>query len=85
MIELGDSVIIKCQSNSIPKWSLNDEELPHNALEFKETFRSFLNTQIILLKNIEIKNKGHYECAGTTETGEDFVSHVLIKILGQLT
>ena len=74
IVKNGEDAMIKCLSSTTPKWSHNEDYLPPNV--------RYSTEQSITIVQAEVSNKGYYECAGTTESGENFFSEALLKVRG---
>ena len=74
LVEEGEKLLLVCQSTLPVKWSFNDHKPLRSAI---------LGPQTLTIKKVEVIHKGHYECAGTSESGEQFLSHTLLKVLGK--
>ena len=71
-LNIGQNGSIHCLTNSTAKWTREWwEKMPHNV---------DIHTNTLLIKNVEMENKGVYYCQGTTESGLTFFAAVTVKI-----
>ena len=75
-VEEGRSVTFDCKSETDTEWTFNGGDLNINVEK--------LSYSKITIINVVKSNDGRYECFGKTENLEDFISQVILKVIGEL-
>lgn len=75
----GDNALFTCLSKVPPVWSFNNNRIPTNA---RITTAGRLNT--LNIANIEISNRGYYECEGRTTDEDIFFAQGVLKLISKL-
>jgi len=70
----GHSDRITCNSTKTTQWWHEGKSLPINAKSAG---------QVLTLTNVQVTNRGSYECQGTTSEGDKFYALALVKIKGR--
>lgn len=70
------SVIFSCRSSTWTQWCFNNGSIPANAKSNTKTS--------LTIDFVDISNRGHYECRGTSEEGHTFYAKTVLLIKGEL-
>ncbi len=78
-VQEGINTIIMCDSESTPKWMLNNV-----ILKISRNKRLISNNLTLLLENVSKLDEGQYVCLGVNEQGDPFSGISILRIVSKL-
>lgn len=74
-VMIGETLRLECPSISPVTWIFKNDIL-------EGIYDDSLNKGVFIVKAVKEKHKGRYECIGTTDNADRFVSYVDVNIIG---